>query len=146
MMKKIRNQLFIVFISLLFISSCIQADNDPDTGRWYSEQQVKNGQAVFVTNCSACHGKDAQGTFNWRKPLPDGKYPPPPLNGAAHAWHHPLSMLKRTVNNGGIALGGTMPPFADKLTDAEIESAISFFQSYWSDEIYLEWLSRGGLK
>jgi len=114
--------------------------------RWYTPSQVDTGRAVFKTHCAACHGENAEGTLEWKKTLPDGSYPPPPLNGSAHAWHHPMSMLKHSINNGGIALGGTMPGFANKLSDAEKDATIAFFQSFWKDDIYTGWIKRGGLE
>ena len=39
-----------------------------------------------------------------------------------------------------------MPAFKDKLTEQDKEAVIAFFQSYWPDEIYAEWLNRGGLE
>lgn len=115
-------------------------------GRWYTQSQVDRGRIVFAESCAQCHGKSAQGTFNWKQALPDGSFPPPPLNGSAHAWHHSLSILKRTINNGGIPLGGTMPPFKDKLSESDKDAVIAFFQNYWNDDIYRAWIKADGLK
>ena len=82
--------------------------------------------------------------FNWRKTQADGSYPPPPLNGTAHAWHHPLSVLLRTIQEGGARLGGKMPEFGQTLSREEQLAAIAFFQSKWDEKIYEGWLSRGG--
>ena len=113
--------------------------------RWYSQQQLRSGQAVFARHCAVCHGAQAQGTVpDWRQRLDDGSFPPPPLNGSAHAWHHPRSVLLQVINDGGVALGGKMPGFADILSDAEKLAAIAYFQSFWSEEIYANWLQMGG--
>lgn len=114
-------------------------------GRWYSQTDVKLGNQVFTNNCAICHGANAQSTFNWRKKLPNGTYPPPPLNGSAHAWHHSFSQLMQTINEGGLSRGGKMPGFREKLTKVEKQAAVAYFQNFWSDEIYGEWLKRGGL-
>ncbi len=141
MMKKL---LFII-LPLLTIS-CGKNNNEPKIdGRWYTQLQVDRGRVVFEKNCEECHGENARGTFNWTRKLPDGSYPPPPLNGSAHTWHHSLKLLKRTINNGGIPLGGTMPAFENKLTENEKNEVIAFFQSQWSKKIYDAWLKRGGL-
>ncbi|VAW46039.1 Cytochrome c, class IC:Cytochrome c, class I [hydrothermal vent metagenome] len=117
------------------------------TERWYSAQDIQKGQQVFKQNCAACHGDKAQGIVkDWRAELPNGKYPAPPLNGSAHAWHHRLKALDGTIQRGGIPIGGTMPAFKDKLTRHERLQAIAYFQSFWSDNIYQAWLKRGGLK
>lgn len=110
--------------------------------RWYDEGQVARGRALFQVHCAECHGADAAGATNWRDPGPDGKYPPPPLNGTGHAWHHPLSALRATVRHGGVPLGGAMPPFKDKLDDQEIDAILAGVQSHWSDEIYALWSDR----
>ncbi|MEN8167255.1 MAG: cytochrome c [Pseudomonadota bacterium] len=110
--------------------------------RWYSETQVARGDNLFQVNCSECHKPDASGTPNWKERDADGKLPPPPLNGTAHAWHHPLSVLRRTVRLGGVPLGGSMPGFADKLNSEEIDAILAWVQSHWSDEIYRVWHER----
>jgi thiol:disulfide interchange protein DsbC len=115
-----------------------------DTGRWYTPEQVQRGAGVFAPHCAECHGAAAEATPEWRKPNADGKYPPPPLNGTAHAWHHPLDMLRSTVRKGGVPVGGLMPPFGDKLSTEDIDAAIAFFQSTWPDEIYAAWEERNG--
>ena len=117
-----------------------------EEGRWYSDQQIVVGQQVFKQNCAACHGEQAQGTLEWRKRDANGNLPPPPLNGAAHAWHHPMSVLLRTIERGGVPLGGTMPAFANQLVQEDRLAAIAYFQDFWSDEIYRGWVERGGLK
>lgn len=118
--------------------------NAPDekTGRWYSEQQVALGNEVYDANCISCHNPRARGTFKWKQPLEDGSYPPPPLNGSAHAWHHPMSVLLKTINDGGIPMGGKMPPFKDVLNDEEKIAVIAYFQSFWKDDIYSRWQQR----
>jgi len=110
--------------------------------RWYSRAQIRRGEPLFQANCARCHGADASGTLNWRQPNADGKFPPPPLNGTAHTWHHSLSVLRRTVNLGGVRLGGTMPGFADKLDSEQVNDILAWVQSHWSDEIYRVWYER----
>ena len=137
--------LMLSFFSVIAIASC--TTEDKVGGRWYSQAQVDAGGKVFAENCASCHGKSAQGKVaNWKKPDADGNYPPPPLNGSAHAWHHPLSQLKRTVRQGGVPLGGQMPGFGDRLSEKEIESVLAWVQSHWPDEVYAAWVQRGGLR
>jgi len=128
---------FLVLLLPFIIAACDSDSREEKVaGRWYTPSQLEHGRIVFKDNCAN----------RWNKKLADGTYPPPPLNGSAHSWHHPLRLLKKTINNGGIALGGKMPAFKDKLTAQDKGAAIAFFQSYWTDEIYTEWLNRGGLK
>ena len=110
--------------------------------RWYSEAQAARGNSLYQVNCAVCHKQDASGTGNWKQRDAEGKLPPPPLNGTAHAWHHPLSVLRRTVRLGGVPLGGTMPGFADKLSAEEIDAILAWIQSHWSDEVYRVWQER----
>jgi len=100
---------------------------------------LEQGKVLFAKNCASCHGDRAQGTFNWQKAGPDGKYPPPPLDGSAHAWHHPKAVLRDVIRNGTQRIGGNMPPWRDKLNDAEIDAIIVWFQSLWPDELYAAW-------
>ena len=116
-----------------------------DSSRWYSSDQVDLGAQVFADNYSDCHGVGAQGRYeDWKKKLSDGSFPPPPLNGDAHAWHHSLSVLLGVINQGGVPLGGTMPGFADSLNEAEKLAVIAFFQNFWSTQTYDNWLQMGG--
>ncbi len=124
---------------LVFLSSHVYS---APSQRWFSEQQVKQGEVLFKQNCASCHGQNAEAIINWKQTDKNGNYPPPPLNGTAHAWHHDLDLLKRTVREGGQKLGGVMPPFEDKLSDGDIELAIAYFQSKWPDEIYDKWSGR----
>ncbi len=123
------------------------AQPDAETGRWYDRSLAEQGKLVFSQHCASCHGDRAQGLAeNWRQRLPDGSLPPPPLDGTAHAWHHPLSVLLQVINDGGIPLGGKMPAFEQQLTEEQKRAAIAFFQSLWSDEIYQQWLQMGGVQ
>lgn len=115
------------------------------TDRWYTAGQVERGKSVFLANCASCHGTEAQGlTPNWKQRSADGSFPPPPLNGTAHAWHHPRSILIKVVKEGGIPLGGKMPGFRNKLSEEDILAAIAYFQSVWPEEIYSRWHEMGG--
>ena len=123
----------------LFIATSLSAE---PLKRWYSKQQVDSGKTVFQKNCASCHGQNAESTANWKQTDANGNYPPPPLNGSAHAWHHDLPLLQRTVREGGQKLGGLMPPFEQVLKPQQIDSAIAYFQSKWPDDIYTKWAGR----
>ena len=140
--------LSIVTLSTLFLVACSKDGVDEKApmkveGRWYTDLQLTDGKKVFKNNCAACHGNKGQGLVeNWKEPLPSGKYPAPPLNGSAHAWHHSKDQLLRTINAGGIPLGGTMPAFKDKLSAKEKEAVLAYFMSLWPDRIYQTWEKR----
>lgn len=142
-------QSLLLLLCPLLMSGCSEAGpviaGDEEFQRWYTVEQVASGNIVFQQNCAQCHGEQAQGLVSeWRVRLEDGSLPPPPLNGTAHAWHHPKSVLLQVINGGGAEFGGKMPGFAAVLDEAQKLAAIAFFQSYWTDEIYAQWMQMGG--
>ena len=88
--------------------------------RWYTSAQAAAGKELFERNCALCHGKQGEATPDWKKPNDQGQFPPPPLNGTAHTWHHSLDILRRTVREGGAKVGGTMPAFGSVLSEEAI--------------------------
>lgn len=109
-------------------------------GRWYRSSQIVLGHALFRSHCARCHGARAQGLVaEWKRRLPDGSWPAPPLNGSAHAWHHSLPVLLQIIQQGGGLYEGRMPGFAGRLTEEEQLAVIAWFQSLWSDEVYRLW-------
>lgn len=151
------NKIWLPALLLVTLSAC---DNSPTTDekarqaaspatssanqakRWYSNEQVDAGYKLFQNNCAVCHKPDASGTTEWNKPMPDGKYPPPPLNGTAHTWHHSMKVLRRVVRKGGASVGGWMPAFENQLNSEEIDAVLAWVQSHWPDKTYQIWLSR----
>ena len=139
----------ILLISVLVVTACtdkqsnstasVSATKEQGVQRSFDFAQLTRGGQLFQKNCAACHGESAQGTANWQQADADGKFPPPPLNGSAHAWHHSKQVLVDTIKKGTIRIGGNMPPWEGKLSDAEIDDIIVWFQSKWSDEIYTVW-------
>lgn len=114
--------------------------DSPVPGRWYTNEQVEQGRELYQTHCASCHGDRAQGlAADWRKTDANGNYPPPPLNGSAHAWHHPLEVLETTIAEGGEPIGGVMPAFADSLDEQGIRATVAYFQNFWLGEIYAQW-------
>jgi mono/diheme cytochrome c family protein len=137
----------------LLLTACSSEDqsvsSSPDeskvktvASRWYGADNVSRGGAIFAQFCAGCHGKVAQGSFTWRQRGADGKFPPPPLNGTAHTWHHPISGLSSQIKFGAPGGKGNMPGFAQGLNDQDVKDVIAWFQHKWSDEIYAAWLAR----
>lgn len=142
-MKILLRSFFLVFVSLIIIG-CSKSDEsnaskniNTTNSRWYNAEQVSQGAVLYQNNCSVCHKKDASGHGNISE---DGTAPA--LNGSEHTWHHPMSILVRTVKKGGVALGGTMPAFEDKLNNEEIISVIAWLQSHWPEKQYALWNKR----
>ena len=131
-----------IFIRLGLLILFVLAMPVQASPRWYMQSNVDNGALIFQQNCASCHGANAEATTNWKETDANGLYPPPPLNGSAHAWHHDKELLKQTILDGGAKIGGVMPGFKGKLSDEEIDAAIAFFQSKWPDEVYTKWAER----
>lgn len=146
-------------MSLLLIAACSEQTDTRSAGsaldrilgrdispeqitRNFNPDQVAHGQTLFQKNCAVCHGQNAEGTSDWRKPLENGRYPPPPLNGTAHAWHHSTEELKRFILNGGPPGEGRMPGWEGILKDQEIDDILIWIKSLWPDEIYQGWYTR----
>ncbi|SCZ87093.1 c-type cytochrome [Nitrosomonas mobilis] len=110
--------------------------------RNFDPAQIERGRIIFQQNCAGCHGEYAQGTADWRKPLDNGRYPPPPLNGTAHGWHHSTEELKQFILKGGPPGEGRMPGWEGILQDQEIDDVLVWIKSLWPDEIYHGWYTR----
>jgi mono/diheme cytochrome c family protein len=122
------------FIRFGLLAGLLLAAPAQAESRWYDQADIDKGATLFKQNCASCHGQNAEGTADWKKTDADGNYPPPPLNGTAHAWHHNKELLKRTILEGGVKLGGVMPGFAGQLSDQDIDAVIAFFQSKWPEK------------
>lgn len=107
--------------------------------RDFDPAQIKRGETVYRANCVGCHGPNGEATPDWRKPDENGRYPPPPLNGTAHAWHHSTEVLKKTILKGGPPGFGSMPAWEGKLTEQQVDDVVVWIKSLWPDEIYDVW-------
>lgn len=107
--------------------------------RNFDPAQIERGEKVYRANCVGCHGQNGEATPDWRKPNEDGRYPPPPLNGTAHTWHHSTEVLKKTILKGGPPGFGAMPAWEGKLTEQQVDDVIVWIKSLWPDEIYDVW-------
>ena len=125
-----------LFVSTATFSVASDADSQP---RWYKPAHSEIGQGLFDSHCASCHGLGAVGNPNWRQPDANGLIRPPPLNGTAHAWHHPLRVLYEQIMRGSAPGVGNMPAFKDVLTRGEVLAIIAYFQSLWPDQIYQAW-------
>lgn len=130
----------IVVACLLFSCTIIAR---ADSHRGYDPDMLQLGKQMFQKNCAACHGMNAEGTVkNWQQRDAYGHFPPPPLNGTAHTWHHPLPWLMYTVQHGTLGNGGSMPAWKDTLADEEIFAILVWLTSLWPDEIFEAWRER----
>lgn len=126
-------------LALVMLTAC-QEEQTPavEVERNVDKAQVARGQALFAQHCARCHGERAQGDPQWRRRNPDGTFPPPPLDGSGHAWHHPYGWLKEMIRNGS-APQGNMPAWGATLSEQQIEDIIAWFQALWPAEVYAAW-------
>ena len=114
----------------------IQPSDGVAVQRTQNFARIANGRRMFAQHCAVCHGEQAEGDPDWRYRDESGHFPPPPLNGTAHAWHHPWDELHRVIRDGQ----NNMPAWGSELTGEEIDDTIAWFQSLWPDEVYAAWL------
>ncbi len=98
------------------------------------------GERLYRQHCASCHGDTAEGDPHWRRVGEDGRFPPPPLDGSGHSWHHPSMVLKRVIHDGGPVGRSNMPPWGSKLSEQEIEAVIAWFQSLWPEQAFEAWV------
>ncbi len=150
-MKKMRRTLSAVLLGLA-LAAC-QGEKEGDTadlrgelpasggiGRNADPALLVQGERIYRQHCAGCHAADAGGDPNWRKRDSEGFFPPPPLNGSGHAWHHSTGVLTDLIRNGSPGGKGRMPAWAGKLSEQEITAVIAWFQSLWSQQVYEAWL------
>lgn len=101
---------------------------------------LHRGESLYRQHCLVCHGERRQGAENWTRRNPDGTFPPPPLDGTGHTWHHPYWQLRDMIRYGAEARGGRMPSFEQILDDEDVTAIIAWLQSKWPDEIFEAWL------
>lgn len=111
----------------------------PPKARRYDPVQLSRGEAVYQDNCARCHGVRGVGTHEWNVKDPDGRYPPPPLDATAHAWHHSTAVLKKVIREGSPGGQGNMPAWQDRLSPREIDDVVIWITSLWPDDIYALW-------
>ncbi|HEX9180499.1 MAG TPA: cytochrome c [Burkholderiales bacterium] len=130
--------------ALVLLAAC--GDDHPATsspgtaGRQLDPVRVARGEGLYNSHCAVCHGLRGSGLpGDWRKTGPEGKYPPPPLDDSAHAWHHPTEVLRRVILKGSPPGMGNMPAWEGKLTERQIDDVVAYIKSLWSDEVYARW-------
>ena len=85
-----------------------------------SPEILAQGEAIYNETCAACHGPEGAGNVG------------PPLNSKAHAWHHVDNQLRSFIGDG--IPGTAMVGHSDHLSDAEIDTVISYLKSLWTPE------------
>ena len=131
-------KLILLIPLIIFMTGCNPGEKEKG-----SDSMVLAGEAIFNKNCVSCHGSKGQGLAeDWKVKDANGNYPPPPLNGTAHTWHHSPEQLLYTINKGGVEMGGQMPAFEERLTEEEKKALIDYMYSLWSKEIQTKYDER----
>jgi len=129
-----------VFVSLIAVGIVLAACSSDAKSPDQSKQATSSGQAaieltgspredfsdgsdLYTANCQVCHG-DSNGF--------GGNDVAPLHNGKGHTWHHPDAQLREWVTKGKLGFGGpAMPAFADRLSEREVDSILTFIKSWW---------------
>ena len=112
----------ILLSTLILLVGC-----SPEEKNKNSNSMASLGESVYEKNCIGCHGPNGQGLAeDWKVKDANGNYPPPPLNGTAHTWHHSPEQLLYTINKGGTEMGGQMPAFEKRLSKEEKQALIDY--------------------
>lgn len=121
-MKAIRILSFFISLGLLIANNCAAGN-----------VEISKGQEVYEQNCQECHGVKAIGEDPEN---PGGTLDiAPALNGTAHTWHHPPVFLFQKIKNRIVNKSSPMPPFADILSDDEINAVLAYIKSLWPENI-----------
>jgi len=98
-------------------------------------ERVAQGATVYAQECATCHGANLEGASDWKQPLPDGSFPPPPHDSSGHTWHHADSLLLAIMADGGNpAFNSKMPAFREKLDESERRAVLEFIKSKWGEQ------------
>lgn len=117
----------------------VETLSGPALQRIHDPQKVAAGEQVYRQYCARCHGANAEGHPQWRQRDAEGMYPAPPLNGGGHSWHHSTEWLQEMIRYGSQPGKGRMPAWDKRLSQAEIEAVVEWFQSRWPDRVYAAW-------
>ena len=98
---------------------------------------LNHGARRFQEHCAQCHGPEAQGHPDWETP---GVVAAPPLNGTGNDWKRSRAELVAVILNGATRDGAwVMPGWNGRLSDAEVNDIIAWFQALWPPDVYSQW-------
>lgn len=99
------------------------------------------GEAIYRAECASCHGANREGQPEWRKRLPDGKLPAPPLDPSGNAWQRSYEQLFAMTKFGMVPPNAPdgyvsgMPSYGGKLSDEQIRRVLVYIESTWPVEV-----------
>jgi mono/diheme cytochrome c family protein len=98
-------------------------------------ERITTGELLYAQYCASCHGYKLEGAPDWKTPLEDGAFPPPPQDSSGHTWHHSDTLLLDIIANGGDpSTNSRMPAFKDQLSTIEMVAILDFIKSSWGEE------------
>lgn len=108
------------------------------TGR-ADDPSIGAGRTVYRQYCASCHGENAEGAPDWKRPDENGELPPPPHDATGHTWRHSDGDLFDMIAKGWHDPFNktdrlTMPPFEEQLSAKQIEDVIAYLKTLWTDE------------
>jgi mono/diheme cytochrome c family protein len=101
--------LLIAMLALLAVSSSCSQGGTPDN-------QAQPGSTIYAENCAGCHGPDGAGGVI-----------APPLAGNSS-----LQQAQQTIDRV-LEGSGSMPAFADRLSDTQIAAVVSHVRESWGN-------------
>ena len=112
--------------SVSIVTSYAEASDSPEVHNPVplTAKSVASGRALYLANCSACHGPDGTAQVTAMAVARDLTAPQFFKRGATD------EAIFETVQNG---LGNGMPPFKSELSDVDTWFIVDFIKSLWSD-------------
>ncbi|MBI2890290.1 MAG: nitrite reductase, copper-containing [Nitrospirae bacterium] len=93
------------------------------------EVLMREGQQLFLTNCSVCHQPSGEGLMNVFPPLAKSDYL---MEDKARSIHIVLNGLKGPVRVNGVDYAAEMPKL--NLTDDEIAAILTYVRNSWGNK------------
>ncbi len=103
-----------------------------------SSPELQEGQRIYDLRCAHCHGNSGDGQLPVTIPTAEavGLHIVPPQDASGHTWMHPTQRLRQVIRDGIVnpLQQFPMPPFADVMTDEEIDWVIAYMALWWTEE------------
>jgi len=121
-MRRLTATLFLIM--LMILSAC---GGSEQASSIQSGGEAQNGQALFVSNCSACHGPSGAGITGLGKPLTTSEFVDSLSNEELLAFIKVGRPAGDPLNSSGVA----MPPKGGNpaLTDEQLQDIIAYIRS-----------------
>ena len=114
----------VAVVLILLVNGILQARRLPDpvgvSEAPVSPELLAVGADLYKTTCAVCHGPQGEG-------FATAGVPAPPLDGSAHAWHHPDEQIVGWIRNGGIQ----MPAVGAAWSDDQIRAVMAHVKQWW---------------